>query len=126
MYKALLAICLTLGLLVACNSTAPLPPEPEPENLGTSTQALLSQGEPCNADVQCAAPAGFPARTYGFCVDTVCCNQACGGGVRDNQVCSNVYNPTLTGQTIATPGTCVTLKIGDPCGDLDGLNPCTW
>ncbi len=99
-----------VALLVACNSNAPAPVV---ENVDATGQPLLMQGQACNQGNQC---------TSGFCVDTVCCNTACGNGARDNMVCSNIY----TGAQPIVGGTCVTLAVGDACGALEGLNPCTW
>lgn len=99
-----------VALLMACNSSTPVPAA---ENVGTTEQPLLLQGQACNLGNQCAS---------GFCVDTVCCDTACGDGARDNQVCSNVY----TGAQPIAGGTCTTVPVGGACGALEGLNPCTW
>ena len=100
-----------VALLVACNSTVPVE---SAEKVGTVQQgATLATGQACNAGSQC---------TTGFCVDTVCCDVACGNGARDNMVCSNIY----TGVRPVVGGTCITLSDGDACGSLEGLNPCTW
>jgi MYXO-CTERM domain-containing protein len=92
----------------ACNSS----PAPS-ETVGTQAEALFATGVPCSAATQCET---------GNCVDGVCCNTACGGGARDLQSCSNIYGvvPGLVN------GTCTTLTVGNACGSLVSVNPCTW
>src|SRR5262249_55195070 len=62
----------------------------------------LNQGSACAADGDCEAH---------HCVDGVCCNTACGGGVAaDCQACAHA----LTGQP---DGTCAPVLDGSSCDD---------
>ncbi len=83
------------------------------EELGTTSSALFVDGVPCSAASQCGS---------NNCVDGVCCDTACGGGVRDLLACSNVYGPV---NGLAN-GTCRALVVGNACGSLTTVNPCTW
>lgn len=84
-----------------------------PERLGSASSELFANGVPCGSATQCAT---------GNCIDGVCCDTACGGGVRDLMACSNVYGavPGLVN------GTCKTLVAGNACGSLTTINPCSW
>src|SRR4051812_41708257 len=84
--------------IIACTSGSALEPAAV---LATSAQPLLAQGLPCLDDSQCGT---------GHCVDAVCCNSACGSGLRDGFSCSNVYG-TVPG---LTAGTCKALAPTDP------------
>lgn len=83
------------------------------EHLGVQSSELFADGIPCASGAQCGST---------FCVDGVCCATACGGGVRDTLACSNVYGPVAG----LVNGTCKTLAVGDACGSLTTVNPCTW
>jgi len=63
---------------------------------GVCTNAPKPIGSACTASGQCAPPAGA---STGFCIDGVCCNQAC------NLTCYTCNNGT-------TPGTCSVLAAG--------------
>src|SRR5262249_36249712 len=80
-----------------------------------AVSALYALGTPCANASDCAS---------GFCVDAVCCDSACGGGVADTMSCSNIYGvvPGLV------DGTCSSSLIsGDACGALNlPFPPCTW
>ncbi len=79
----------------------------------TLASSLLDLGKPCAVDSDC---------TSGFCIDGVCCESTCGGGVRDALTCSNIYGAVAG----LTNGTCVALARDDFCGALTSVNPCTW
>jgi hypothetical protein len=97
---------------IACTTPGADPNAQAPaERLGTTSQALVALGQSCVSNAQCA-PGNDAA---GHCVDTVCCDTACGGGVRDNLACSNLYG-TVAG---LVPGHCTTLANGDACGALE-------
>ena len=108
-------LIVVLTALVACSSKAP--EKTSPDNVETTAEALtgLTKGQVCATTSQCA--------TGLTCVDTVCCENACGGGARDNQVCSNVYGNVMPDNQV---GTCITLTTGQPCGSLVNENPCQW
>ena len=106
----LLTVLFVLFVIAACNSQAR---RIDSEKLGTTVQPLLAQGSPCLQNSHCET---------GFCVDAVCCENACGGGERDNFSCSNIYG-TVAG---LVDGKCTQLKPGDACGKLETFDPCTW
>ncbi len=63
----------------------------------------------------CTLPSECPS---GFCVDGVCCNTACGGGVaNDCQACSAALGATADG--ICTLLTAATCNDGDACTQAD-------
>lgn len=105
----LLTVLFVLFVIAACNSQRPI----DGEKLGKTHQPLLAQGSPCLQNSHCET---------GFCVDAVCCENACGGGERDNFSCSNIYG-TVAG---LVDGKCTQLKPGDACGKLETFDPCTW
>ena len=77
------------------------------------TVQKLANGVACKAGLQCQS---------GFCVDGVCCNSACGGGVAtDCQACS------VTAGAL-TNGTCAPLAAGKVCrlaaGSCDAMETC--
>jgi hypothetical protein len=114
--RSILAFIAFLLLFVACT----VPPPPEAEKLGQTSQELIPQGQRCLENAQCKT---------GFCVDTVCCNTACGFGARDTLSCSNIYGTRLVGGTSvpnSSDGTCMQLDETSPCGALTSFNPCEW
>lgn len=125
-FKALLFVLCAFVILVACNSRAP-------EDIGSTTEAIVlgRAGDPCTTNSNCDQQVnGNPATFAPFCVDTVCCTSSCGGGARDNMTCSNVYSRVegvdVYAGTGKSPGQCITLQIGQPCGALVSTNPCLW
>lgn len=107
--RSILAFVAFLLLMVACTVTPP----PEEEHLGTTSEELIAQGGRCLQNSQCQT---------GHCVDTVCCNTACGFGARDDFSCSNIYG-TVPG---LVDGVCTHLTTGQKCGSLTSFNPCKW
>ena len=74
--------------------------------------AALADGQECGAADECAS---------GFCVDAVCCNEACGDGdPTDCQACSQAAGA-------AADGVCGPVADGAPCddGDLCTIDACT-
>ncbi|XXY14563.1 hypothetical protein WME88_40615 [Sorangium sp. So ce216] len=72
-----------------------------------------TSGEPCATGAECAS---------GFCVDGVCCDTACGGGVPDDcQACSAAAGAAVN-------GTCGALAANTECraaaGDCDAAEVC--
>jgi hypothetical protein len=104
-----LTVLFVLFVVAACNSQR----RPSPETLGRTHQELLVEGSPCTQNSHCDS---------GFCVDAVCCENACGNGARDTFSCSNVYG-TVAG---LVDGKCTQLKVGEACGALESFDPCTW
>jgi hypothetical protein len=74
---------------------------------------LLELGETCSSASDCQS---------GACVDGVCCESACGGGVADCQACSVAAGSTSNGD-------CVLIAAGTTCraasGDCDAAETCT-
>jgi hypothetical protein len=67
-----------------------------------------AQGTVCSADDECAS---------GFCVDGVCCDTACGGGVGDCQACSVAAGAPADGT--CTPLTGPVCDDGNACTQTD-------
>jgi MYXO-CTERM domain-containing protein len=107
--KTFVVLFILLFVVAACNSQR----QAAAERIGKTNQALLTQGSPCLQNSHCET---------GFCVDAVCCENACGGGERDNFACSNIYG-TVPG---LVDGKCTQLQPGDACGKLETFDPCTW
>ena len=76
----------------------------------TSALELLSNGSGCSIANQCAS---------NFCVDGVCCNNACGGTAVDCQACNQA----------GSVGTCALLTADTPCrpaeGSCDAVESCS-
>jgi hypothetical protein len=69
----------------------------ETRTIGTTTTA----GQPCSTDNQCST---------GFCVDTRCCDTACGGNNRnDCQACAQVRTGQPDGTCALIPGPNITI-----------------
>src|SRR5260221_1213210 len=114
MRTAFTLACLWLAIVALAAACTSQPTE----RVVSAHSALLAQGKACVSPSDCAS---------NFCVDGVCCNNACGGtmqqpcGVRDQFSCSNIYG-NVNG---LTDGTCFTLMNGDFCGDLPTCDPCS-
>src|SRR6185503_8589641 len=63
-----------------------------------------ANGAPCSSGVSCLS---------GFCVDGVCCNNACAGGTTDCQACSVAAGGS-------TNGTCGTVSAATVCRSAAG------
>jgi len=77
-------------------------------NAGAAYFYLLraSNGDPCADGAGCAS---------GFCVDGVCCDAACGGGVADCQACSVAAGASVNGQCAILVSGAVCRPSAGPC-----------
>lgn len=92
---------------------AGVPSDDEPRSSGSARslvwQTARAVGEPCGSSAECDSD---------FCVDGVCCETACSGGMNDCQACS----AALTG---GSDGACLPLSASAAgevvCRDADGV-----
>ena len=100
------------GIVGARNDDAPL------SDSGSARVFALgaNDGVACTEDVDCGS---------GNCVDGVCCESACGGGVADCQACSNALTGMANGRCLpALLGTVCRVSAGrcDPAETCSGEN----
>lgn len=78
---------------------------------GRLIQTDNDNGHACNWPADC---------TGGFCVDGVCCNEACGGGLTDDcQACSRAAGASQDGTCEALPGDRLCSADAGPCDQAE-------
>jgi len=90
-------------------TTGTITPTAAPTQTPSNTPTGWTNGQPCSSNAQC---------TSGFCVDGVCCDTACGGGVStDCQACSLMAGGTADGT--CTPSSGNACNDGNACTQTD-------